>query len=74
VPFNLALRELVARANGRHNGRAPRSHRPPLRPALCISSPIALGHAKRDVAIAKELRAMVPNLRIDWLDQPTTPG
>ncbi|MFL5868454.1 MAG: glycosyltransferase, partial [Thermoleophilaceae bacterium] len=37
--------------------------------ALYISSPIGLGHARRDVAIAKELRALHPDLEIDWLAQ-----
>lgn len=36
---------------------------------LYISSPIGLGHAQRDVAIARELRALVPGLEIDWLAQ-----
>jgi predicted glycosyltransferase len=39
------------------------------RRALYISSPIGLGHARRDVAIAKELRKLVPDLEIDWLAQ-----
>ncbi len=37
--------------------------------ALFISSPIGLGHAMRDVAIARELRQLVPGLEIDWLAQ-----
>ncbi len=37
--------------------------------ALYISSPIGLGHARRDVAIADELRSLVPGLEIDWLAQ-----
>jgi len=37
--------------------------------ALYISSPIGLGHAWRDVAIADELRALHPDLQIDWLAQ-----
>jgi pimeloyl-ACP methyl ester carboxylesterase/predicted glycosyltransferase len=37
--------------------------------ALYISSPIGLGHARRDVAIAKELRRLHPELQIDWLAQ-----
>ena len=37
--------------------------------ALFVSSPIGLGHAMRDVAIAKELRKLVPGLQIDWLAQ-----
>jgi pimeloyl-ACP methyl ester carboxylesterase len=39
------------------------------RRALYISSPIGLGHARRDVAIAKELRTLHPDLEIDWLAQ-----
>lgn len=39
------------------------------RRALYISSPIGLGHAQRDVAIAKELRRLHPDLEIDWLAQ-----
>jgi pimeloyl-ACP methyl ester carboxylesterase/predicted glycosyltransferase len=37
--------------------------------ALYLSSPIGLGHARRDVAIAKELRRLRPDLEIDWLAQ-----
>ncbi|MHB8492146.1 MAG: alpha/beta fold hydrolase, partial [Solirubrobacteraceae bacterium] len=37
--------------------------------ALFISSPIGLGHAQRDVAIADELRSLHPDLAIDWLAQ-----
>jgi pimeloyl-ACP methyl ester carboxylesterase len=39
------------------------------RRALYVSSPIGLGHARRDVAIAQELRRLVPDLEIDWLAQ-----
>ena len=39
------------------------------RRALYISSPIGLGHAMRDAAIADELRALRPDLEIDWLAQ-----
>ena len=39
------------------------------RRALYISSPIGLGHARRDVAIAKELRKLHPDVEIDWLAQ-----
>ena len=37
--------------------------------ALFVSSPIGLGHARRDVAIARELRRLHPDLEIDWLAQ-----
>jgi pimeloyl-ACP methyl ester carboxylesterase/UDP:flavonoid glycosyltransferase YjiC (YdhE family) len=39
------------------------------RRALYISSPIGLGHVQRDMAIARELRALVPGLEIDWWAQ-----
>jgi predicted glycosyltransferase len=39
------------------------------RRALYISSPIGLGHAQRDVAVAAELRVLQPDLEIDWLAQ-----
>jgi pimeloyl-ACP methyl ester carboxylesterase/predicted glycosyltransferase len=38
--------------------------------ALLVSSPIGLGHAWRDVAIARELRRHVPGLEVEWLAQP----
>ncbi|KKK93018.1 hypothetical protein LCGC14_2697070, partial [marine sediment metagenome] len=34
---------------------------------LWISSPIGLGHVKRDVAIAEEIRKKIPKLTIHWL-------
>ena len=34
-----------------------------------ISSPIGLGHARRDVAICQELRLLHPDLEIEWLAQ-----
>ena len=39
------------------------------RRALFVSSPIGLGHARRDIAVARELRRLVPGLEIDWLAQ-----
>jgi len=37
--------------------------------ALYLSSPIGLGHARRDLAITQELKALHPDLQIDWLAQ-----
>jgi pimeloyl-ACP methyl ester carboxylesterase/predicted glycosyltransferase len=63
---NLAMREFIDPSFRRD----PTVHRPDSRPrALYVSSPIGLGHARRDVAIAQELRALVPGLQIDWLAQ-----
>jgi pimeloyl-ACP methyl ester carboxylesterase/predicted glycosyltransferase len=71
VQFNLALREFSEDAFGRT--RIPRDltvHRPDGRSrALYVSSPIGLGHAQRDLAIARELRRLQPDLQIDWLAQ-----
>jgi len=39
------------------------------RRVLYLSSPIGLGHARRDLAIAQHLRALHPDLEIDWLTQ-----
>lgn len=73
VQVNLALRDLVERTAGRTagpRGRDPTVHRADGRPrALFVSSPIGLGHAQRDIAIARELRVLVPDLQIDWLAQ-----
>jgi pimeloyl-ACP methyl ester carboxylesterase/predicted glycosyltransferase len=37
--------------------------------ALYLSSPIGLGHARRDIAITRELRKLHPDLQVDWLAQ-----
>jgi pimeloyl-ACP methyl ester carboxylesterase/predicted glycosyltransferase len=71
VQVNLALRDFSEDAFGRERTpRDPTVHHPDGRPrALYISSPIGLGHAQRDVAIARELRRLHPDLQIDWLAQ-----
>ena len=67
VKVNLLLREFAAppaRPPGRWvRGKSRRKR------ALYISSPIGLGHARRDVAIADELRRLHPDLQVDWLAQ-----
>jgi pimeloyl-ACP methyl ester carboxylesterase len=71
VQVNLALRDFCEDTFARRRKpRDPTVHRPDGRPrALYISSPIGLGHAQRDVAIARELRRLHPDLEIDWLAQ-----
>jgi pimeloyl-ACP methyl ester carboxylesterase/predicted glycosyltransferase len=65
VKVNLLLRDFVTppRPTSWTRGKSRRKR------ALYISSPIGLGHAQRDVAVAKELRKLVPDLEIDWLAQ-----
>ncbi len=67
VRFNLLLRDFVAPSATRGSSFVRAASR--RRRALFVSSPIGLGHARRDVAIARELRALVPDLQIDWLAQ-----
>ncbi len=39
------------------------------RKVLMVSSPIGLGHTRRDLAIAQELHALRPDVQVDWLAQ-----
>jgi predicted glycosyltransferase len=48
--------------------RRERALRRPRR-ALFLSSPIGLGHVRRDLAIADELRKQHPGVEIEWLSQ-----
>jgi pimeloyl-ACP methyl ester carboxylesterase/predicted glycosyltransferase len=66
VKVNLLLRDFVAPPRPPHRWVRGRSRR---KRALYISSPIGLGHAQRDVAIADEVRRLQPDLEIDWLAQ-----
>jgi pimeloyl-ACP methyl ester carboxylesterase len=66
VKVNLLLREFTTPAPIPQRWVRGKSRR---RRALYVSSPIGLGHAERDVAIAAELRKLHPDLEIDWLAQ-----
>jgi pimeloyl-ACP methyl ester carboxylesterase/predicted glycosyltransferase len=66
VTANRLIRDFAWPARPPLRWRRGRSRR---RRALYISSPIGLGHAQRDVAIADELRKLRPDLEIDWLAQ-----
>ena len=66
VKVNVLLRDFVKPAPPPRRWLRGRSRR---KRALYISSPIGLGHAQRDVAIADELRKMHPDIEIDWLAQ-----
>jgi pimeloyl-ACP methyl ester carboxylesterase/predicted glycosyltransferase len=65
VKVNLILRDFIER---RPTSAWTRAKARPRR-ALYVSSAIGLGHAQRDVAIARELRTLVGDLEIDWLAQ-----
>jgi pimeloyl-ACP methyl ester carboxylesterase/predicted glycosyltransferase len=66
VKVNLLLRDFIAPPPPPRRWVRGRSRR---KRALYISSPIGLGHAQRDAAIAEELRRLHPDLEIDWLAQ-----
>lgn len=63
VVYNRAVRDFVGAPPKERVWRRAMS-RP--RRALFLSSPIGLGHVQRDVAIARELRKLEPDLEIDW--------
>jgi len=61
--FNCAIRDFVGRPPGERTWTRAMSRS---RRALFLSSPIGLGHVQRDLAIARELRKLEPDLAIDW--------
>jgi pimeloyl-ACP methyl ester carboxylesterase/predicted glycosyltransferase len=63
VLFNRSVRDFVAGAPRTSTWVRGMSRK---RKALFISSPIGLGHVQRDLAIARELRKLQPDLDIDW--------
>jgi pimeloyl-ACP methyl ester carboxylesterase/predicted glycosyltransferase len=71
VKVNLLIREFLDSLGGdvQSEPKRWRTGRSRRRRALYISSPIGLGHARRDQAIATELRQLHPDLEIDWLAQ-----
>jgi pimeloyl-ACP methyl ester carboxylesterase/predicted glycosyltransferase len=70
VEVNRAIRKFVDKIKGipmtSHTWTRAMSRR---KRALYLSSPIGLGHARRDLAIAEELRKLEPDIEIDWLAQ-----
>jgi pimeloyl-ACP methyl ester carboxylesterase/predicted glycosyltransferase len=63
VLFNRSVRDFVSGTPRTSTWVRAMSRR---RRALFISSPIGLGHVQRDLAIARELRKLQPDLDIDW--------
>ncbi|MGD9960511.1 alpha/beta fold hydrolase [Nocardioides sp.] len=69
IRVNLAISDFVERVAPRPR-RVSRTRAPRRVPrALYLSSPIGLGHARRDLAISRELKRAHPELQIDWLTQ-----
>jgi pimeloyl-ACP methyl ester carboxylesterase/predicted glycosyltransferase len=73
IRVNRAIAEFVERATSpedrvpiRRTWTRAMSRQPTV---LYLSSPIGLGHARRDLAIARALRERRPDVRVDWLAQ-----
>jgi pimeloyl-ACP methyl ester carboxylesterase/predicted glycosyltransferase len=72
VQANLLIRGFAESVGPRAPAPVRRTWTRPLdRPkrVLFVSSPIGLGHARRDLAIADELRKLRPGLQVRWLAQ-----
>jgi pimeloyl-ACP methyl ester carboxylesterase/predicted glycosyltransferase len=73
--FNILMRDFLAKHLGtwspamENEKRTRRRATKSTKRALYLSSPIGLGHARRDLAITRELRALHPDLQVDWLAQ-----
>jgi pimeloyl-ACP methyl ester carboxylesterase/predicted glycosyltransferase len=66
IRVNHLIEEFLAGGSGTKPKQRRRTPHPR---ALYVSSPIGLGHAQRDLAIARELRSRRPGLEIEWLAQ-----
>lgn len=69
--MNTLMRDFLAKNLGAWRPQpknSPSRAKAPKR-ALYLSSPIGLGHARRDIAITRELRNLHPGLQMDWLAQ-----
>lgn len=71
VVVNRAISALVDRATGADASPAPpRRRRGGRRPrVLYLSSPIGLGHVRRDLAVVDAMREQQPDLEVEWLTQ-----
>lgn len=69
VAVNLAIRDFLDRVwpVPRHVTRTVTARAQ--RKVLYLSSPIGLGHTRRDLAIVEQLRKQQPDVQVDWLAQ-----
>lgn len=66
--FNTVMRDFLERhlPTNRKRSKTRQSNQ---KRVLYLSSPIGLGHARRDLAITHELRRLQPELQVSWLAQ-----
>ncbi|MBM7513571.1 pimeloyl-ACP methyl ester carboxylesterase/predicted glycosyltransferase [Nocardioides cavernae] len=67
VAVSRAIRRFVDRVHGFPAPPRPRRRRRPR--VLYLSSPIGLGHVRRDLAVADAMRQQDPDLEVEWLTQ-----
>ena len=65
---NTLIRDFLHRHLGTWKPKPAKRYGGPKK-ALYLSSPIGLGHARRDLAITRELKTLHPDLQVDWLAQ-----
>ena len=65
--FNTVMRDFLASHLGTYKPKPQKSKN--AKRALYLSSPIGLGHARRDLAVTGELRKLHPDLQVHWLAQ-----
>ena len=69
VIVNRAIKALVDRTTAAVPVPRPRRHGRGRPRVLYLSSPIGLGHVRRDLAIADAMREQRPDLEVEWLTQ-----
>jgi len=66
---NAAITEFIDRRLDLKSSRESPVRTGKVKRVLYLSSPIGLGHGRRDIAITRELRKLQPDLQVDWLAQ-----
>jgi pimeloyl-ACP methyl ester carboxylesterase/predicted glycosyltransferase len=74
VTVNLAIRDFIERVRPQPVRRRLTVPSRAQRKLLYLSSPIGLGHARRDMAIADELMKLHADVKVDWLAQQPLAG
>jgi pimeloyl-ACP methyl ester carboxylesterase/predicted glycosyltransferase len=66
---NTLIADFLDRRLGLKSSNKPQARSGKAKKVLYLSSPIGLGHGRRDIAITSELRKLHPDLQVDWLAQ-----
>jgi len=66
---NTLINDFIDRRLGTVSRDRPKPRPSRAKKVLYLSSPIGLGHGRRDIAVTRELRKLHPDLEVDWLAQ-----